>query len=685
MFELPAVGDIHIVEGVYSVPLVLLSFVIAFWASYTALFINRRIQKNGFFHKNIWLAMASLAMGLGIWSMHFIGMSAFKLPIHMEYYIGLTMLSMIPSVMASYVAFYFANSKNKKLLPYSIAGIFMGLGIALMHYLGMAAMKIDAYYVYKPKVFIASILIAIAASFAALYIFSAVKIVTDKLIMKVVAALLMAIAVTSMHYTGMKAIQFYVVGESALNRINNSELHSMDITWMSIFITVGVSSLFILAYLTNKLDKYVEHRIQNFDGLTQLPNQKQFTNDQKNIKTAHLVAIIHIHNLEKYIASYGYYFGDEIIRKVHELLGKLLPETTMVYRTEANRFAIVGTTLDQSDQVQNLLEGVCAVLMRPLVIDERNLTVEMVCAVSKSTEKKLIQEHFSNAIAVLQAPDTEYKHEVIEYNPEKHTFNFESQLSLDVTNAMENNDLFVVYQPKVDPTRNEVVGLEALIRWKHPVYGLVSPGVFIPVLEETNKISDVTDWIIEKVCEQIAEWDQQNIPFQQVSINIPGVYVTSPRLTKTLNESLLKYHVQTNQLELEITETSVIHDIKNAILAVKNFRSKGISVALDDFGTGLSSLSYLKEIPISTIKIDKSFVDDVPGSPKDAAILKSIVTLCYSLDLNVVIEGVETEQQMDFIQMMDKQPIVQGYFYSKPLTTPQFLEWMNEQAMIESK
>ncbi|MEG0471246.1 MAG: EAL domain-containing protein [Solibacillus sp.] len=685
MFELPASANIHIIEGVYSIPLVLLSFVIAFWASYTALFINRRMQKNGFFHKNIWLALASLAMGLGIWSMHFIGMSAFKLPIHMEYDIGLTMLSVIPSIIASYGAFYFSNSNNKKLLPYSLAGIFMGLGISLMHYLGMAAMKIDAYYVYKPKMFIASILIAIGASFAALYIFSAVKIFTDRIITKVVAALLMAIAVTSMHYTGMKAIQFYVVGDSALSVVNSSEPHAMDTLWMNIFLTLGISTLFILAYLTNKLDKYVDFRFQNFDGLTQLPNHKYFTDDQKNEKNAHLVAIIHIHNLEKYIASYGYYFGDEIIRRIHDLLEKLLPETTKLYRTEANRFTVVSSTLAQSDQIHNLLEGVCAVLMCPLVIDERTLTVEMVCAVSKSEEKKLIQEHFSNAIAVLQAPETKYKHEVIEYNPEKHTFNFESQISLDVTNAMENNDLFLVYQPKVDPTRNEVVGLEALIRWKHPVYGVVSPGVFIPVLEETNKISDVTDWIIEKVCEQIAEWDQLNIPFQQVSINIPGMYITSPRLTNTLNENLLKYHVQSDQLELEITETSVIHDIKNAILAVKKFRSKGISVALDDFGTGLSSLSYLKEIPISTIKIDKSFVDDVPESPKDAAILRSIVTLCYSLDLNVVIEGVETEQQMDFIQMMDKQPIVQGYYYSKPLTSQQFLQWMNEQAMIISK
>ncbi|ATP41238.1 oxygen sensor protein DosP [Solibacillus sp. R5-41] len=684
MFELPASADIHIIEGEYSAPLVLLSFVIAFCASYTALFINRRIQGNGFFHKNIWLVLASLAMGLGVWSMHFIGMSAFELPINMEYHIGITVLSMVPAIIASYLAFYFANSKNKKLFSYIVAGIFMGLGISLMHYLGMAAMKIDAYYVYKPIIFTVSILIAIAASFAALYIFSVVKNFMDRIFVKVVAALLLAIAITSMHYTGMQAIQFYVIGESALHLVDGTEPHSMNIMFLIIFVTVGISSLFILAFLTSRLDKYVEYRLQNFDGLTQLPNQKQFADDQKSDKDTHLVAIIHIHNLEKYNSSYGYYFVDEMIKTIYELIDRLLPESTKMYRTEANRFTIVSSTMEQSQHLHVLLERVCAVLMHPLVIDERTITVDMVCAVSKSTVKQPIQELFSNAIAVLQAPITEFKHEVIEFNPDIHTFNFENQLSLDIYTAMKNDDLFLVYQPKVDPNHDSLVGLEALIRWNHPVFGMVSPGIFIPVLEETKKISDVTDWIIEKVCEQIDQWDKLNIPFQQVSINIPGLYITSPRLSDTLKLILLKYHVKPDQLELEITETSVIHDIQSAILAVSKFRKKGFSVALDDFGTGLSSLSYLKEIPISTIKIDKSFVDGVPESIKDAAILKSIITLCYSLDLNVVIEGVETEPQLEFIQKMDKKPIVQGYYYSKPLTAEEFREWMNGQ-LVEKK
>lgn len=247
---------------------------------------------------------------------------------------------------------------------------------------------------------------------------------------------------------------------------------------------------------------------------------------------------------------------------------------------------------------------------------------------------------------------------------------------------MDENELFIVYQPKVHPEQNSVVGIEALMRWKHPVYGIISPAVFIPILENANRISDVTDWLIERVCQQLAAWTNIGIELPQISINIPGMYLTSPRLNKVINRSLLKYKIQASKIELEITETSVIHDIHNAISAVRTFREKGLSVALDDFGTGLSSLSYLKEIPISTIKIDKSFIDGVPNSAKDASILKSIIHLCYSLDLNVLVEGVETKEQVQFIMGLEKVPIVQGYYYSKPLTVEEYEHWWKKRKEV---
>ncbi|MGM9950621.1 MAG: EAL domain-containing protein [Lysinibacillus sp.] len=679
MFKLPASADVHVIEGQYSLPLVVLSFVLAFAASYTALFINRRIKENGFFSKSFWLALASLAMGLGIWSMHFIGMSAFMLPVHMEYRISVTILSIIPAIIASYLALYFANRKNNSVVTYIAAGIYMGIGISLMHYIGMAAMEMGADYVYKPSLFILSVVIAMGASFASLYIFSIINKFMDRVVVKVLTSLLLAVAITSMHYTGMSAVQFYTTGKAPAAGHGD---HAMDIGWVIGLVTICTISLFLLAGLTSQLDKYVDYRLKNFDALTKLPNQKQFADDQKNGDKAYSVAIIHLHNLEKYIMGYGYSAADDVVKSISERIESLLPQHVKLYQTEANRFTIVHTEGGQSEKLVASLEKICAVLKLPALIEGRAVTVEMVCALSTSDEPEYIQKHFSNAIAVLQSPSTSYNHEVIEFNPAIHTFNFERQLAMDIQSAMDHHQLFLVYQPKMDPEKEQLAGLEALIRWRHPVYGMISPGVFIPILEESQKIYDVTDWIIERACEQISLWNKKNVPFGQVSINIPGIYVTSPRLTGTLNENLEKYSIHPTQLELEITETSVIHDMDNAILALGKFRDKGLSVALDDFGTGLSSLSYLKRMPITTIKIDKSFVDGVPTSEKDAELLKAIIILGYSLKLHVVIEGVETNSQIEFLRAMEKQPIVQGYYYSKPLEAGELEEWMGRKVLV---
>lgn len=238
MFTKPDLESMHIIEGTYDPLVMLLSFIIAFGASYTAIYINRRINGKGFFHKNIWLVLASLAMGLGIWSMHYVGMSAFVISIPMKHNLVLTIISVIPAIGASYMAFYLINSDYKKVQTFIAAGFFMGCGIALMHYIGMAAMEMDAKVVYNPVLFGFSILIAIVASFASLYIFSITDTKMEKVLVKSIAAFLMAIAVTSMHYTGMLAMSFYVEGPIRVHT------HDSNMIEVALFVTIGIGSLF---------------------------------------------------------------------------------------------------------------------------------------------------------------------------------------------------------------------------------------------------------------------------------------------------------------------------------------------------------------------------------------------------------------------------------------------------------
>ncbi|MEG0451411.1 MAG: EAL domain-containing protein, partial [Lysinibacillus sp.] len=164
----------------------------------------------------------------------------------------------------------------------------------------------------------------------------------------------------------------------------------------------------------------------------------------------------------------------------------------------------------------------------------------------------------------------------------------------DIVRALKEDELYLVYQPKIDGHTMEIFGLEALLRWNHPTYGELSPAVFIPILEKNDRMIIVTDWIIEKVCSQIARWQKVGVTFSQVSINIPGHYVTSPHLLEGLKRTISYYRLMPYQLELEITETSFVKNMKEAMRAVSIFQQEGFSVALDDFGTGVSSLSYLK-------------------------------------------------------------------------------------------
>jgi EAL domain-containing protein (putative c-di-GMP-specific phosphodiesterase class I) len=235
-----------------------------------------------------------------------------------------------------------------------------------------------------------------------------------------------------------------------------------------------------------------------------------------------------------------------------------------------------------------------------------------------------------------------------------------------------------VYQPKINASSQEISGVEALIRWNHPVHGFLSPGLFIPALEKSGKMFDLTDWVIHKVCQQLDQWKKEGHSVCHVSVNIPGTYITSARLLKTLNNCVGKYDISTKDLELEITETSVVSDIENAIRAVGEIRKQGFSVALDDFGTGVSSLSYLKRLPISTLKIDKSFVDGVPESKKESAIITAIVSLCHSLDIETVVEGVENVQQFNYLTSLPKSPTIQGYYFAKPMKHEELITWMKD-------
>lgn len=670
MFTLSAPSGYIELSGDHSLSLVLLSIFIACLASYTALSLNERVRKNSFFHQSIWLLLSSLAMGFGIWSMHFIGMSAFSIPMEMHFDYGWTFLSIVPAILASFLAFYLVSRPGHSLLSFVLAGVTMGIGIAAMHYTGMAAMATNAIYRYHLGLFVLSIVLAIFVSFIALYVFSRLKKLMEKWLFKLVTALLMGLAVSSMHYTGMSSVTFF----ASPSAITDSHTGHANINMLIMPVTAGMSFLLVLLLFSSVLDRYIDYRISYFDGLTRLPNRRLFEKTINKPAERCSLAIWHFDNLEQLNQSYGFAFGEQVLQQVACTLRGAHPGFTDLYRIDENRFAFLAPAVEPDILVQ-AMKTIALKWKEPIEVEEKWIELTSVCSVSSVSRTDTTHQLYAEAMAVLEYPLLSYNHDVVLYDTAVHAFSFEQEILGGLTRAMEKDELFLVYQPKIMADTDRLAGFEALIRWHHSEHGMLSPGIFIPILEQHHRINELTDWVIDRAARQIAEWEKSGLPNQKIAVNIPGEYVTSPRLKATLKKALERYHVNPKQLELEITETSVVQSAESAIRAIGSFRAQGFSVALDDFGTGVSSLSFLRQMPITTLKIDKSFVDRVPLSEKDSAILNAIITLGQSLNLHIVIEGVEKAEQVHFLTETARSLIVQGYYYAKPMVPDELAEW----------
>lgn len=671
-FNLPTENLIKL-HGEHSPSLVALSIVVICIASYAALAMNKKVYKNNFFHKNVWFFHAAIIMGTGIWAMHFIGMSAYLLPITVKYNWFLTTISILPAMSASFFAFYIAGLPKRTLNLYIIAGFIMGIGISAMHYLSMLAIEIDGHIIYNAWGFVASIVVSIVVSFVALYVFSTLREYMENHFIHFSTSIILGLAVSSMHYTGMMAITFYVAPNYPFETVELTDGVDALLIFSLIF---GMSILFGLLIFSSLIDRYIKYQTKFYDSLTRLPNRRLFEKDLKASTEKRTLAIWHLHNLEKVNREKGYMFGDQVIQKIATILLSLKPAHAQLYRVEGHRFALLTDAADNDQPLHNTLRETASILRRPITITpEEEVTIPAVCAWQEATSPIDITNIYTDVLAVLNDSRLQYKYETIRYDAKVHTYTFEQEIVSDISRAMENDELFLVYQPKINGLTHEITGVEALLRWNHPTYGFLSPAVFIPVLETNDKMLEVTDWIINKACQQLDLWRNDDYIIEQISINIPGTYVTSPRLLKALKRAVHQYHLKPSNLELEITETSFVQAINEAIEAVAILRQEGFSVALDDFGTGVSSLSYLKRIPISTLKIDKSFVDGVPASPTDSSIIQAIIALATSLKLGIVFEGVETEEQVAFLTSTCEVPIIQGYCFAKPMLPSEIKEW----------
>jgi len=416
------------------------------------------------------------------------------------------------------------------------------------------------------------------------------------------------------------------------------------------------------------------------DSLTGLPNRTMFLQHLEHAMTrvrrhgGHLALMtIDIDGLHYINANIGPDAGDQVLVELVQRLGLCIRETDMLVRMGGDEFAVIMEDLDDAAESAYLAERIRAVNRRVFEIDGHDIDISLSIGISvypeDGTEADSLRRNAD--IARYRVKDKGGNH-YLYYAPEMNVRckkRFTNNKAL--RNALRREEFRLHYQPKVMASTGELTGMEALIRWQHPERGLLPPGDFLPGLEESGLIVEVGTWVMRKACETNRCWQQQGLPGLPVSVNVDSQQFQQDDFVEKVAGILAETRLDPKYLQIEVVEGTVIEDTEKAINKMHDLRKLGISLAIDDFGTGYSSLGYLKKFPIDTLKIDRSFVSRLSDDSDSAAIVTAFMGIVHTMKLDAVAEGVETLQELKFLNALGCH-IIQGFFFSKPLSEQEF-------------
>ncbi|GIP20697.1 bifunctional diguanylate cyclase/phosphodiesterase [Paenibacillus sp. J22TS3] len=670
----------NILQGHYNYWMVLLSFVIAVFSSHSALTLAAKITNAKGRSQLGWLLAGSCVMGCGVWSIHFIGMLAYSLNIKITYDVLITLLSLLSMILASYIAFRITLPVQVRLLHLAIGGFFMGSGIVVMHYTGIAAMQMGGRISYDPVYWGISSAIALTASYASLFLFLKFRNRSGASMMKWLSSLIMGLAICGMHYTGVKAVIF---SSSLPVNVISGAPEEMSEMHIKLILMVCVSAAILVILSISSIAVYFErHAMKGMaytDELTSLPNRykmNQFFDAQDFQSEDNRMALLFI-DLDRFKNvndTLGHDFGDMLVRSVGDRLKRVL-QGSEIFRLGGDEFlaALCGAGKEEAEAwAQKLLDEI----KQPFVLNGYELYITSSIGISLSPQ------HGTDRHSLLKAADTAMYKAKEEGKNRYRVFDKSLDTGIirklglenDLRRAVHNGEFFVLYQPKWDALSGKAAGMEALIRWRHPELGIISPAEFIPIAEETGLIIPMTRWIMEEACRQNKLWQDEGLEPQCVSVNLSVRVFESQNLLEMVQATLAKTGLAARYLEVEITESILISDIQGTIRQLIELRELGIKIAMDDFGSGYSSLGSLDKLPIDTLKIDQLFIREYESGSKKA-IIQAIITLGQQLNLELVAEGVETIEQSEFLNSLGCR-IMQGYYYGKPMNEEQIREWL---------
>ena len=680
------------VSASYSPSLVFISLCVAILASYTALDLSGRIATARGRAVYLWIGGGALAMGFGVWSMHFIGMLALELPLTLGYDLGLTLWSLLVAILSSGFALWLVSQPRLPALQLLFGALIMGAGISAMHYSGMAALRMQPGIDYDPTLFALSLLIAVGASAAALSIAFRLRKKTPYVrLIRGGAAVIMGLAIVGMHYTGMAAANFPIGSfcGAAVDGLSGKGLDNL--------VLVSSLAVLVIALLTSVFDDRLNARtavladsltlaneeltqLALHDTLTGLPNRILLADriGQAMSKVTEQggcfsLMFIDLDGFKPVNDAFGHHLGDRLLREVALRLREQLRSQDTLARIGGDEFVLLVRLLELDDAPQVAARQV-SLLSKAFRVDEHDLLISASVGIALYPGNGLsAEELLMNADAAMYHAKGTGKNGYSFFDASMN-FNARKQLQLlqDLRQALVLQQFRLHYQPKFDAGTGQPVGAEALLRWEHPQQGLLLPESFIDLAEKTGLIIPIGDWVLNEACRQMRVWFDQGYSGWRIAVNLSALQFCHTGLVDSVVEALERHRLPANSLTLEITETTAMSDADASMVVLQRLSQMGVDLSIDDFGTGYSSLMYLKRLPANELKIDRGFVRDLEHDSDDAAIVSAIVALGQALGLRIVAEGVETDTQQSFLTTLGCDSL-QGFLLGQPLPAEQFM------------
>ncbi|MGC0939266.1 bifunctional diguanylate cyclase/phosphodiesterase [Pantoea allii] len=661
--------------------LICVSLIVVFIASFTALDTAGRVAVTRGWSARFWLLVGGIAMGIGVWAMHFIGMLAMMLPMMMRYDTRLTILSLLVAILASVLAFGQTvgglHLTRQRLLR---GTLILGAGVAIMHYLGMYALLIEPQPEWNALLVALSVLIAFAASGLALWLAFHLRQGDHHLmLMRGLASLVMGIAIAGMHYVGMAAAEF--------SHSSMMQPHGVSNAGLAVWVTLITLTILGITLLSSMLDAQLRaarlatrlnranqelRQLAMHDNLTTLPNRVMLEQQlDLAIKQAmineHRFAVIYM-DLDGFKAvndTWGHHVGDRLLVAVAERLRSQLSNTMLLVRLGGDEFVLMAEC--DISAARQLAQKLVKVISSPFELDRYVLHVSLSAGIAIfPLHGRNRQELLFNADAAMYHTKHSGRNGWCLFEPAMSAATqHQLELANDLWEAIEREQMRLFYQPKFCSGGTRLMGFEALLRWQHPQRGLLTPELFLPRAEKTGQIIALGNWVVGEACRQLRIWHNQGHSDWTVSVNLSALQFHQRDLLTILTQTLARYQLPGSALMLEITEAIAMRDPAFSQQRIRELQQAGVSVAIDNFGIGYANLLHLKDLDASELKIDRSFINCLRPGSEDATVVSAMLTLAQSLNLRMVAEGVETEEQQHLLTSLGFDAL-QGYLLGKP-------------------